>query len=100
MRNYTTCAVLPVSPEDRTKGDPCVQKLRTGNGHTVAPWANTPSQGESPLLQIHSGCTAGMKRAVQSKPTKGASDGAFAGLSPTEEPKAGIFPLSTLRILA
>lgn len=43
------CAVLPVSPEDGTKGDPCMQKLWTGNGHTVTRSVSTPSQGGSLL---------------------------------------------------
>lgn len=45
--------VWPASPEDGTKGDPCMQTLQTDNGHTVAHSVNTPSQGE-PLLSQNS----------------------------------------------
>lgn len=43
-------------------------------------------------LLLSSGCMTGMKRAVQSKPTRGF--GLLEGLSPTEEPEAGVFHLA------
>lgn len=48
--SYHMCS-FACQPEDQTKTDSCRQQLQIGNGYTVTCSVNTPSQGESLLLQ-------------------------------------------------
>lgn len=51
VRNSTTRAVLPVSPEDQTKEIDVFRNFGQVMAIVLPRWVNAPSQGESPPSQ-------------------------------------------------